>query len=71
MLKVSIAVKKHHDHDNSSKEKHLIGASLQFQMSSPLSQWDMQADMVLAKKLGVLHLDLQATGSDCVTLSMV
>jgi hypothetical protein len=32
-------VKRHHDHDNSYKGKHLIGAGLQFQRFSPLSSW--------------------------------
>jgi hypothetical protein len=32
-------VKRHHDHVNSYKRKHLIGAGLQFQRFSPLSSW--------------------------------
>jgi hypothetical protein len=35
----SIAVKRRHDHDKSSKGKNLIGAGLQFQRFSPLSSW--------------------------------
>jgi hypothetical protein len=38
-LRVSIAVKKHHDQGNSYKCKTLIGAGLQFQRFSPLSSW--------------------------------
>jgi|UPI00001F6546 hypothetical protein len=34
-----ITVKRHHDHSNSYKGKHLIGAGLQFQRFSPLSSW--------------------------------
>ena len=34
-----IAVKRHHDHSNSYKGKHLVGAGLQFQRLSPLSSW--------------------------------
>ena len=34
-----IAVERCHDHINSYKEKHLIGAVLQFQRFSPLSTW--------------------------------
>ena len=32
-------MKRHHDHGNSYKRKHLIGAVLQFQRFSPLSLW--------------------------------
>ena len=60
----SIAVKRHHDQGNSYKAKHFIGAGLQVQKFSPLSSWQehgsVQADMVLEKKLRVLHLDLKA-----------
>jgi hypothetical protein len=36
-----IAVKRHHDHGNFYKGKHLTGASLQFQRFSPLSsRWE-------------------------------
>jgi hypothetical protein len=31
---------------------------------------NMQADTVLEKKLGALHLDLQATEEDCVSLGI-
>jgi hypothetical protein len=36
-FRVSIAVKRHHDQNNSYKDKHLIGAGLEFQRFSPLS----------------------------------
>jgi hypothetical protein len=60
-----IAVKRHHDHGNSYKGKYLIGAGLQFQRFSLLLLGEdsgMQADMMMKKKLRVLHLDLQAAG---------
>ena len=42
LVRVSIAVKRHHDHSNSYKGKHLIGW-LTFQNSNLLSSWwDMQ-----------------------------
>ena len=39
LVRVSIAVKRHHDQGNSYKGKHLIAASLQVQRFSPLSSW--------------------------------
>ena len=33
LVRVSVAVKRHHDHGNSHKGKHLIGAGLQFRGS--------------------------------------
>ena len=71
-LRVSIAVKRHHDHGNSYKGKHFTGASLQSQRFSPLLSWweawrgSLQAGIVLEKELRVLHLDLQAAEGDCV-----
>jgi hypothetical protein len=38
-VRVSIAVKRHHDQGNPYRGKHLIGAGLQFQGFSPLSSW--------------------------------
>ena len=35
----SIAMKRHRDHSNSYKEKHLTGAGLQVQRFSPLLSW--------------------------------
>jgi hypothetical protein len=37
LVRVSIAMKTHHDEGNSYKEQHLTGASLQVQRFSPLS----------------------------------
>jgi hypothetical protein len=67
LLRVYIAVKRHHDQGNSYKGKHLIGAGLQFQRFSPLSsRWEAMAEMVVEKELRVLHLDMQAAEGDCV-----
>jgi hypothetical protein len=38
-LRVSIALKRHHDQSNSYKGQYLIGAGLQVQWFSPLSSW--------------------------------
>jgi hypothetical protein len=55
-------VKRHHDHGNSYKEKHLIGAGLQFRglihYCHDLKHASIQEDMMLEKELGVLCLDL-------------
>ena len=39
LVRVSIAVKRHHDQGNSYKGQHLIGAGLHFQTCSPLLSW--------------------------------
>ena len=39
LVRVSIAMKRHHDQGNSYKEKHLIGAGLQYRGLSPSSLW--------------------------------
>jgi hypothetical protein len=39
LVRVSIAVKRHHEQGNSYKQQHLIGAGLQVQRFSPLSSW--------------------------------
>ena len=58
-----IVVKRHHDHSTSDKEKHLIGAGLQFRglvhYHHGKRYGGMQAHTVLEKELGVLQLDLQ------------
>ena len=60
-LRVYIAVKRHKDHGNSHKGKHLAGAGLQFQRfihyGDVVKHGGIQADMVLEKELRVLHLD--------------
>jgi hypothetical protein len=52
-------MKRHHDHGNSYKEKHLIGAALQVQRFSPLlsrqEYGSIQAGMA-QEELRVLHL---------------
>jgi hypothetical protein len=54
-LRVSIAVKRYHGHNNSYKGKHLIGAGLPFQYLVHYhhggNHGSMQADMVLEKEL--------------------
>jgi hypothetical protein len=39
LIQCSVAVRRHHDHDNSYKEKYVIGAGLQFHSFSPLLSW--------------------------------
>ena len=39
LVGVSIALNRHHEHDNTYKEKLLNGAGLEFQRFSPLSSW--------------------------------
>ena len=57
-------MKRHHDHDNSYKRKHLIGAGLQFRglvhYHNGRKRGSVQANMVLEKKQLVLHLDPKA-----------
>ena len=56
-------MERYHDHSNSYKEKHLIGAGLQFQSlyCHGRDHGRMHADMVLEKEMRVLHLDLKET----------
>ena len=60
-LRVSIAVKRHHDLSNSYKGQHLIEAGLPVQRFSPLSSCGkhgrIQGDMVLDQEPRVPHLD--------------
>jgi hypothetical protein len=39
LVRVSIAVKKHHNHNNSYRGDYFIWAALHFQRFSPLSSW--------------------------------
>jgi hypothetical protein len=39
LIRVAIAVKRHHDHSNTYEPNHLIGAVLQIQRFCPLSLW--------------------------------
>ena len=59
LVRVSVAVKGHHDHGNSYKGEHLTGGLIIGQMHG-----GMQADMVLEKELRVLYLDPQAAEGD-------
>ena len=63
LVRIFIAVKRHHDQGNSYKEKHLTGAGLLFRdfilCHYGGKHGSIQVDMVLEKELRVLHLDLQ------------
>jgi hypothetical protein len=63
-------VKRHHDQGNSYKGQHLIGAALQFQRFVHYCHGrehdSLHPDMVLEKKLRVLHLYIEAASRDCV-----
>ena len=65
-LRVSVAVKRHHEHSNFYKGKNLIEAGVQFRdlihYHCGGKHGAMQADVVLEKEMRVLHLDLQAAG---------
>jgi hypothetical protein len=50
-------VNRHHDQGNSYKEQRLIGV---VHYHHGRKHGDIQADMVLEKQLGVLHVDPQA-----------
>jgi hypothetical protein len=64
-------MKRHHDHSNSYKGNHLIGAGVQFQGSIHYQHdgehGSRQADVILEKELRVLHLDPQAAEGDSDT----
>jgi hypothetical protein len=69
-------VKKHHDHTNSYKTKHFIGAGLQSQRFNSLSSWwetwyhAVPADLVLEEP-NVLHLDpQQPTAGDWIPFTL-
>ena len=63
LVRVSIAVNRHHDQGNSYEGQQLIGAGLQLQRFSPLSsRWEhgsVKAGMALEEPR-VLHLVLRA-----------
>jgi hypothetical protein len=63
-----IAMKRHHDHGNSYKGKHLIGAGSEFRGLVHCHHGGrhvgMQADLVLERSLRVFHLDPQAAGRE-------
>ena len=53
LVRVSVAVKRHHDHDNFYKGKHLIGAGFQFrdlvQYHHGEKSGGLQADVVMQR----------------------
>jgi len=67
-----VAVKRYHDQGNSYKGHHLIGADLQFQMSSPLSSWwetwqhSGRHSARGIEEPRVLHLGPKTTEQDCL-----
>lgn len=63
-LKVSIAVKRYHDHAPLIKESILIGDGLYFQRFSPFLSWLEAWQHAGRHELRVLHVDLQAAGQD-------
>ena len=58
-VRISIAVKRHHDHGNSYKGQHLTDIQ---SISSWCQNVTAQAEIVMEKKLRVLYFDLQASG---------
>jgi hypothetical protein len=66
LIKVSIAMKRHHNHGNSDKRKHFTGTDLQFRglvhCHHGRDHETMQADLALERNQGVLHLDPQQQG---------
>ena len=70
---VSNTVKRYHDHNNSYKRKYLTGAGLRYRgLVHHHHDIENKANMVLEKKLRVLHFDLKATGSElCPALGVV
>jgi hypothetical protein len=65
-LRISDAMKTHHDHSTSYKENTFHWGWLTFQKFSPFhhsqKHGSIQEDMVQEMKLRVLHLDQKATG---------
>ena len=66
LVRVSTAVKKHHNHSKSYKTEHLIGQAFSSEVWSIIimTRYEgVQANMMLEKELRALHLDPQATRS--------
>lgn len=68
LVRVSITDKRHHDHGNYYKGKHLIGDDLQFGVHYHhyRKRGSLQADMVLGE-LRLLQLDQETAGRECHT----
>lgn len=65
LIRVSIAMRRHHYHSNSYKGMTFNRGGLHFQMICPLhhaGHGGMQADVVLEKKPSVCNLSLQTMG---------
>ena len=71
LVRVSVSVKRHHDHTNSYKGKLVeVAYSSEVQFIIIMVEHDsVQADMMLERELRVLHLDFQAV--EASTLSIV
>jgi hypothetical protein len=69
-----IAVKRHHDHRNFYKGKHLIGTGLQLKCLVHYHHDEkyggLQADWVPQKELGGLQVDLKAAGRESEPLGL-
>jgi hypothetical protein len=69
LIRVSLSVKRHHNHDNSHKGKYLIEAVLQFRSlvhcHHGRKNGGTQADVVLQEPR-VLHLDQQIARRKCL-----
>ena len=67
-LRVSIAVKKHHDHSNTHKENVQLRLAYSFRgliyYHHGGKHGSMHADMVLDKEMRVLYLDPQRAGKE-------
>lgn len=59
LVRVSIAIKRCHDHGNTYKRQHSIGAGLQVQRFSGKYGYP-KTDMVMEKKLSTLHPDTRS-----------
>lgn len=66
LVRPSIAVKRHHDYDNTYKENSLIYVTYIYRDLVQYhhgATWCLQADMVWMKELRILQRDSQVTGS--------
>ena len=69
-----MAVKGHHDHGNSYKGQHFIGAGLQFRglihYHHGGKHGSVQANIVM-EELRILRLDTEAAEGDCAIMGIV
>lgn len=64
LVRVSVAVQRHHEHRSSHKGKQLIRVAYSSEVQSIVlvGRGSMQADMVLQKERRILYLDPKARG---------